>query len=388
MPNTATRDLRLLIADRDPAQRDLIARQLAGSNATVVAVGDAIGTWKALGSRSFDLAVVDLDIPELDAPALIQFVRGNPRTRQLPVIIVTAEPASSLIDPAIDAGATSSILRPIHSGYLELQVSLLLRMVEAARAERTAAQRTIAVHRATEAVLGNLAGEAAIGTAWLDEEIEALRRLPMPQEVASPVLHRINRISRECRALQDHAARAATAISFLGERVVADDRKESLRAIVDNAVAALADGVTEGEAPITVKLPAEEVRIACDGDGIELAVTQLLRNAVLHSKAGSGIEVGAQLFPDGLLCIEVTDHGRGMHPDVLARAFAPLRSRLDGSRAGPFMGLGLLSAKAIAEAHGGTLELRSMPDQGTTALLVLPPERVVVEVAADGDDAV
>jgi len=41
-------------------------------------------------------------------------------------------------------------------------------------------------------------------------------------------------------------------------------------------------------------------------------------------------------------------------------------------------GLGLPIAKAIAEAHGGTLELRSMPNQGTTAILTIPPERVIV----------
>ena len=41
------------------------------------------------------------------------------------------------------------------------------------------------------------------------------------------------------------------------------------------------------------------------------------------------------------------------------------------------MGFGLLFAKAIAEAHGGSLELRSMPEQGTTALIALPPERVM-----------
>ena len=68
-----------------------------------------------------------------------------------------------------------------------------------------------------------------------------------------------------------------------------------------------------------------------------------------------------------------------MSPAFLAKTLAPLAfsDAMPALGRGDF-GLGLPLAKAIAEAHDGTLELRSMPEQGTTATIFLPAERVIV----------
>lgn len=375
--------LRALVADHDRQQCATLEAAMERLNADVQVANDAATLWSLVVARSFDIAVIDLGIPDLDAAHLIEFMRGHPRSKHLPIIVVSGTEGEAAIAPALAAGASSFVSRPIAAPLFEHSLTALLRMVAAARQERTAAHRSLAVHRAIEAVLGNLAGEAAVGTAWLDEEIEGLRRLPLPPDAATMVMHRINRISRECRALQVHAAKSAVAIAALGEKVVADDRHESLAAIID---AVVADPVIRGAVPalpVEMKLPAGEIWIACDAEGLQQALAHLIQNALVHNGEGAQVSVTADIYPDGLLGIEVTDHGRGIHPDVFARTSAPLQARIDGSRAGPYMGFGLLFAKAIAEAHGGRLELRSMPDQGTTALLTLPPERVVYRTAAE-----
>lgn len=67
--------------------------------------------------------------------------------------------------------------------------------------------------------------------------------------------------------------------------------------------------------------------------------------------------------------IAVKDQGVGMGPEVRARLFTPFfstKSRRGGS------GLGLAASRAIAEAHGGHIEVDSVPGAGTTFALVLP----------------
>src|SRR5690606_39505417 len=71
-----------------------------------------------------------------------------------------------------------------------------------------------------------------------------------------------------------------------------------------------------------------------------------------------------------MLVITVKDTGPGMDERTLQHALDPFFSR---KAAGRQTGLGLPTAKRLVEAHGGTLELRSSPGQGTVATVRLAP---------------
>jgi two-component system, OmpR family, sensor kinase len=76
---------------------------------------------------------------------------------------------------------------------------------------------------------------------------------------------------------------------------------------------------------------------------------------------------------DAMVEIEVRDRGIGIDGADLPRLFTPFfrtdRSRARGTGG---VGLGLALVKRIAEAHGGSVEVESAPDQGTTVRLRLP----------------
>jgi signal transduction histidine kinase len=110
-----------------------------------------------------------------------------------------------------------------------------------------------------------------------------------------------------------------------------------------------------------------------DASKIEQALTNLLSNAFKYSPAGG--EVSLRVQPDERegaegVVIEVRDHGIGMTPAQLARAFERFY-RADTSGNIPGTGLGLNLVKEIVEIHGGTIELASEPGAGTTARLWL-----------------
>jgi signal transduction histidine kinase len=71
----------------------------------------------------------------------------------------------------------------------------------------------------------------------------------------------------------------------------------------------------------------------------------------------------------GAAVLEVQDRGRGIPEDVLARVFDPFFTT---KPEGQGVGLGLAVVYGIVEAHGGTIELRSKPGEGTTARVILP----------------
>jgi two-component system sensor histidine kinase BaeS len=100
-------------------------------------------------------------------------------------------------------------------------------------------------------------------------------------------------------------------------------------------------------------------------------LSNLIDNAVKYSPAGDEVAVRARR-ENGRVLIEVTDNGPGIPYDQQRLIFEKFgRADVSGGSK-PGTGLGLFIARSIAEAHGGTLDVRSRPNAGTTFVLALP----------------
>ena len=115
-----------------------------------------------------------------------------------------------------------------------------------------------------------------------------------------------------------------------------------------------------------------EVSVAGDRDRLAVALDALLENAIAHTGADDLIELSARIV-DGQAVLAVTDSGCGIPETDLERIFGrfararPFRSREVGG-----FGLGLPIAAAIAEAHGGSVGVRSIVGSGSTFELLIP----------------
>ena len=104
---------------------------------------------------------------------------------------------------------------------------------------------------------------------------------------------------------------------------------------------------------------------------IAQALSNLIENALRHGKAESGSRIDVAVFRRGFeTVLRVADNGQGIPPEQRDRATERF-VRLEESRSLPGSGLGLSLAKAIAEAHGGELQL-SDNGPGLRAELVIP----------------
>lgn len=113
-------------------------------------------------------------------------------------------------------------------------------------------------------------------------------------------------------------------------------------------------------------------RIIADPQRLTQAVMQLADNATQHTADGDRIILGS-VVAAGEARFWVSDDGPGIPPEDQERIFdrfsrGSLARRTEGS------GLGLSIVRAIAEAHGGHVELRSRPGAGATFTIVVPTE--------------
>ncbi len=104
--------------------------------------------------------------------------------------------------------------------------------------------------------------------------------------------------------------------------------------------------------------------LLCDRSWLIEAVSNIVKNALDHTKAGDAISVTWRDFAS-VVQIVVKDNGSGIHPEDLHHIFKRFyRSRFSKDTQG--VGLGLPLAKAIVEAHSGTIEVDSALGAGTT----------------------
>ena len=99
-------------------------------------------------------------------------------------------------------------------------------------------------------------------------------------------------------------------------------------------------------------------------------LANLVENAVKYSPSGETVEVSAAAL-NGNVVVRVRDRGPGIASDDQSLIFEKF-GRARSGKVLPGTGLGLFIARSIAEAHGGTLDVRSAPSEGATFTLVLP----------------
>ena len=131
----------------------------------------------------------------------------------------------------------------------------------------------------------------------------------------------------------------------------------------------------------TIELSAPgSLMIHGDEPRLRQVFANLLSNALIHTPAGSAISVRLAVDDDGWARISVSDHGPGLSADEAAHVFDPFY-RADPARArssavpdedGGSTGLGLAIVAAIAEAHGGSVDVVSQPSEGATFTVRLP----------------
>jgi two-component system, OmpR family, sensor kinase len=123
--------------------------------------------------------------------------------------------------------------------------------------------------------------------------------------------------------------------------------------------------------------------IVADRHRLTEAVMNLAHNAVQHTRDQDAIAIGTALN-DSEIRLWVRDTGFGVSESDQARIFERFTRGRDAHRRYRGGGLGLSIVRAIAEAHGGRVELESRLGEGSTFTMVLP--RFAAEEAPGGQD--
>jgi signal transduction histidine kinase len=135
------------------------------------------------------------------------------------------------------------------------------------------------------------------------------------------------------------------------------------------------------EKKITVAIPSSDTcEVVADRGRMRQVFANLLDNALKYTNPGGHVTIRSRCEPARAI-IEFTDTGTGIPGEEIPRIWERL-FRGDRSRSQRGLGLGLSLVKAIVEAHGGTVAVRSIVGQGSTFTVTLQRDAVSVSPTA------
>ncbi len=130
------------------------------------------------------------------------------------------------------------------------------------------------------------------------------------------------------------------------------------------------EGRMEGRA-VEVKAPPGLPAISVDGEMMEMALRQLIDNAVKYSTPGTPLTIEAR-EDGGAVVVSVTDRGPGIPEYEQTRIFEKFYRRRGAGNEVTGSGMGLAIAREIVHAHGGEIWVDSKPGEGSRFSISLP----------------
>lgn len=253
----------------------------------------------------------------------------------------------------------------IRAAAREVGILLERRQAEREEAER---MREHLRHAAAMATLGKLAAGAAhelneplgavLGFAQL-----AKKNPDLPRETQRDLDHIVK--------ASLHAREIIRQVMLFARQTPPQLTKVSLHKVIRDALLLVRGRLSRRAIHVKRELAARSPRITADAAQLQQVVVNLVVNAVQAMPDGGTLTVGTASSPAGAT-LTVADTGTGMSQEMQSRIFMPFFTTKD---VGQGTGLGLSVVHGIVSAHGGKIQVRSAPGQGTRFEVFLPARR-------------
>jgi signal transduction histidine kinase len=333
------------------------------------------------------LALVDVQMPGLNGFELAELMRGNERTRRVPIIFVTAGSADSQRRfRGYEAGAVDFIQKPIEPDILRSKAEVffdlyrqrqqIARQRDALKANAEALQTA---DRRKDEFLATLGHELRNPLAPLRHGLDILRQRPDSAgdaDILAMMDRQMDHLVRLIDDLLDVSRVSQGKIELRKERIqVAETIRLALelsRPLIDAA------GQT-----FTLDIPTTPIWLDADLTRVSQVIGNLLNNAAKYTAEGGRITLSVR-EDAGNAVITVSDNGIGIPKEMLSQVFelfAQVDHHLDRARGG--LGIGLALVRQLVTMHGGEIAAESAGlGQGATFTVRLPLSAVAPPVPA------
>lgn len=383
--------VRALVADQDFEVRKSLVTRLTGLACECEQAEDGVTAWHAIMSNSFDVAIIDLTMPNFDGIELIRCARAHPRTKHMPLVVMASQNDRATVEEALAAGATSFLSKPLNWAAFAAHLDYLLKLRKSVKESRATARRQEAIGRVKDAVLGTVLRDAKTDARVILDAISYIKAELENGSAADAVHEALQNIAQSAHDLQNIITKAGQISDMIPERLAVEDELVDVMKVLEDLHGTTSTTAAAHDVEMIFLGSVEHMMLRCDRGAIIEALTQIVVHAITQSRAGQAVKISCQTESDGQFVFVIgTDEAQSpaseleIHDDQLdsdeddAESATQFQAdAMEAIRQGKF-GLGLPFAQAIAEAHGGSLDIQMNVDSSSITSLRLPAERMIM----------
>ena len=360
----------LVIEDEEPVRANLLEMLDAEGFSVMGAENGRVGVQLA---RDYlpDLVICDIMMPELDGHGVLTELRQDPLMATIPFIFLTAKADRGDMRQGMERGADDYLTKPF-----------TLNEVLSAVSARLQKQTQVSTHyqRKLEELRSSIAASLP------HEFLTPLSVILAASEILARHTDRLE--PGEVPEIAERIHSSAERLHRLIKNFLLYTRLELAATDPDKAEALRGYGVSDARAVITEAAlhvaqqasRATDLRLElCDAIPkigpmhLKKIVEELLDNAFKYSRMGTPVTVRCAVDDAHIFTLAVTDRGRGMTVEQIARVGAYVQfDREEHEQQG--QGLGLAIVKRLTELHGGELAIESRHALQTTVHVALPAQ--------------
>jgi signal transduction histidine kinase len=374
----------LLVDDREE-NLVALAGLLSGHEADLLCARSGEEALDLLLVHEVALALVDVQMPGMDGFELAELMRGTERTREVPIIFVTAGIHDhARVFKGYDSGAVDFLFKPLDPHILSSKVAVFMQLyrqkqelakrvreLEVALAERQRIENALkAADRRKNEFLAMLGHELRNPLAPIKNAAQIMKKMnvtdPKLQTVQQVIDRQTGHLARLVEDLLDISRIEQGKITIRKEPI-------ELAAVVDQALESTRPLIQSRQHELIVSVPNVPIRLMGDGARLAQLISNLLNNAAKYTPTGGTIWLTVTREREEAL-IRVKDNGEGMAESLLSHVFdifTQSERTLDRAQGG--LGLGLAIVKNLVELHQGRIEAYSEgPGKGSEFSVWLP----------------
>lgn len=342
---------RLLVVEDNLDVLQMLARELSLQEYEVLEFDRGKDALQAVEDETFDLAILDVMLPDMSGYDLCRRIKEDERTRAVPVMLLTA-----LKDPrekirGLDMGADEFLNKPFQVEELLARVRALLRTAHLTRALEKSLSEFSHLQELKNQLHRYVIHDIRGPMTSIMGALDLLGQEPDP----ATAKWLVNKSKKGCEAIME-MVHTLLDIDRMERGELEFDRQDV--DIVETVRETLEQWVPLGESrrvTVVTELPTAPILIPADKPYVKRAVGNLLANAFRYSPPDESVLVTLTDEADhGVVQVAVSDHGPGVPRELSERVFEPGFSYGAGQEKMPRgFGLGLTLCRMVAKGHGG-----------------------------------
>lgn len=360
--NNLASEYTVLIVDDVPTNVMLVQAILKKEGYTLLTCDSGVKALRIAQERHPNLILLDIMMPEMDGYEVLQHLKSNPDTNNIPVIIMSALSDMQSIVKGYQLGATEYVTKPFQREELVKRVAHRFELYSIKRIK----QELESTIESRDTLYSVIAHDLRSPLGSLKMMNNAILMMVDEEKVGPEIfemLQMMNKTSEDIFLLLDNLLKWAK--NRLNKQHIYKQQTD-VNSIIDSTAEIYIPIAKQKEVSIVLDGLDHELMGSVDIDMLKTVVRNLISNAMKFSFAGGKITISTRSEND-LIIISVKDTGKGIKKEDQGKLLKQnTHFTTYGTNNEKGSGLGLMLCKDFVELHGGKLWFESEEGKGTT----------------------